>query len=327
MIKRFFQLAPLICVLLLNAQKPADVTVHFYDGSVLYGTAKLKDIVISTNYGKLNIPLKDVAEISFGLEKDESIAADINKYIQILANTSDEKQIQSASESISKHGLKAIYHLEKFLDKGVGAYLSNINTLINDILSNNNISDYRFNDIVVLNNGDQISGNIDMKGNIDFSNAFLSAPISTYKIKKMEISYFENSGGAFNYSVKASKHIMANNDGGWLNTGIKVKKGQVIEMSARGEIVLASLDNKKYNPDGNIAGQEINNANESDNASSAYFNYGTLIFKIGNNGKPLKAGSSVKYVADTDGVLYLTIYETVYSDKNTGAYQVKLTVK
>ncbi|MCX7727891.1 MAG: LecA/PA-IL family lectin [Bacteroidia bacterium] len=318
-------LSLILCVLTSIAfgQKIAEVTIYSYDGSILYGTAKMKDIVLNTQYGKLNIPLKDVSQITFGLEKDESIASDINKNIQILANTNDEKSIRSASENISKYGIKAIYHLEQYLNKNPSTHSDNIQNLMNEILSANNISDYSFADAIIFSNGDKLSGNIDFK-TIDFSNNFLSASIPVGKIKSMDVSYFESTDGSYSFVLKASKHIMANNNGGWLNTNIKVKKGQSIEISARGEIVLASLDNKKYTPDGNIVGQESVTNNETD---PSYFNYGTLIFKIGNNGKNLKAGSNTKYIADADGVIYLTIYETVYSDKNTGSYQVKLSVK
>lgn len=321
--KKLFAFVGLCIAHILPAQKSADVSLYFYDGSVLYGTAKMKDITLTTSYGKLNVPLKDVGQIIFGLEEDESIASDINKNIQILANTTDEKIIQSASESISKYGLKAVYYLENFMDKNPSANAENIQNLLSSILSENNIGEYSFTDAVLLNNGDRMSGNIDFKV-VEFSNPFLSTNIPVSKIKSMDVSYFDNANGAYSFLLKASKYIMANQNGGWLNTGVKVKKGQTIEISARGEIVLASLDNKKYTPDGNVVGAEPV-SNES--VDGTYFNYGTLIFKIGNNGKNLRAGSNTRYIADADGIIYLTIYETVYSDKNTGTYQVKLSVK
>ena len=307
----------------LLAQKIADVTLNFYDGGILYGTAKMQDIKFKTSYGNLNIPLKDVAQIQFGLVKDESIANDINKFIQIVANANDENTIASAKENILKHGLKAIYYLENYLNKNTATYPENLQDIINEILSTNNINDYSFEDALVLNNGDKISGSVDFKS-IEFTNSFLKTNIPTNVIKSMDVSYYDNSSGISQFILKANKHIMANPNGGWLNTGIKVKKGQTIEISARGEIVLASLDNKKYTPDGNVVGQESVLGEIND---PTYFNYGTLIFKIGINGKNLKAGTNARYIADESGVLYLSIYETVYSEKNTGKYQVKVSIK
>lgn len=304
------------------AQKLADVTLYLYDGSVLYGQAKMKkDIGLNTPYGKLTVPLRDITQLTFGLEKDESIVADINKNIQLLANTSDEKSIQAAEENIQKYGLKSVYYLESFLDKNTSTHSENVSHLLNTVLSTYNLSDYSFSDAVMMSNGDKISGTIDFQ-TVEFSNSFLKTTIPVGSIKSMEVAYFESADGNFNFSLKASKYIMANNNGGWFNTGVKVKKGQTIEISASGEIVLASLDNKKYTPDGNVSGAE-----PTDNNDPTYFNYGTLIFKIGVNGKNLKAGSSTKYIAGSDGVIYFTIYETVYSEKNTGAYQVKLSIK
>ncbi|MCX7727890.1 MAG: hypothetical protein N2203_00300 [Bacteroidia bacterium] len=305
--------------------KTIDIKILSFEGSILYGKTKMNPLTIETPYGKLIIPLKDVVQIIFGLEKDEKISSEINKYIKILANSSNKKIIDTSLKNISNYGLKAIYYLENYLIKNSFKNKDNIQSLINEILTVNNlnISDIKYEDTIVLNNGDKITGNIDIK-TIDFSNNFLKAIIPRSNIKTIDISYFDKSEGIYLFHLKANKHILANTEGGWLNTNIKVKKGQIIDMSANGEIVLESLDNKKFTPNGNVVGEKQKNENSAD---PNYFSYGTLIFKIGDNGKYIKAGNKVRYVADTDDIIYLTIYETVYSNKNSGSYQVKILLK
>ena len=121
----------------------------------------------------------------------------------------------------------------------------------------------------------------------------------------------------------ASKHISGNTDGGWLNTGIKIKTGQKININASGEIILASLSGAKYTPDG----AANSTTSEYESESSTYPTYGNLIFKIGDKGESIKAGSKYNNTAKDSGTLFLSIYETVYNSTNTGSYIVKVNLK
>ena len=58
--------------------------------------------------------------------------------------------------------------------------------------------------------------------------------------------------------------------------------------------------------------------------ASTYPSYGNLVYKIGDTGTTTKAGSKFSGVAETSGMLYLSIYETVYNASNSGYYSVKV---
>lgn len=315
----------LICITAtFFAQKNSDVTLYFSDGSILNGNAKMNDINLTASYGKVTVKLKNISSIEFGLGKDESIKGDVTKQIQLLTTLSDEKAINGAKDNISKYGVKAIFYLDEYLNGANATNTDRVQQVLDDILSSNNLTSYHFEDIINLSNGDRISGYLDFNA-VEFKNDFLSAKISTDKIKSMDVFYTESTNGQSFFSVKAAKYISSNNNGGWLSTGIKVNKGQTIELTAKGEIILASLDNKKYLPDGYVSGEQPPATDA--NPDVTYFNYGTLLFKIGSNGKMMRAGSNMKYIANASGIIYLSIYETVYSDKNTGAYNVVISVK
>jgi len=78
----------------------------------------------------------------------------------------------------------------------------------------------------------------------------------------VEVTYIDESAGDKTFKVLASKHISGNTDGGWLNTGIKVKNGQKISITASGEVVLESLSGNKYYSDG-TSGVDSDNGEQS----------------------------------------------------------------
>ena len=114
-----------------------------------------------------------------------------------------------------------------------------------------------------------------------------------------------------------------------------LKAGQRFTINASGEVILASLSpSQKYKPTGAYtdgSGNAINGNDDSyvDNTSSAsYPSYGNVVYKIGESDTEVKrAGGKFTGIAKTSGILYLAIYETVYSASNTGSYTVKVSVK
>ena len=99
-------------------------------------------------------------------------------------------------------------------------------------------------------------------------------------------------------------------------------------MAATGEVTLASLSNAVYKPDGSTKASGATDYTGGDyEGASTYATYGMLVYKIGENSYDnLKAGAKYTGTAKTNGMLYLSIYETVFNANNKGSYNVKVTV-
>jgi len=52
-----------------------------------------------------------------------------------------------------------------------------------------------------------------------------------------------------------------------------------------------------------------------------------VVYKIGEYGEMMQAGSKFEGTANEEGVIYVSIYETVYDKTNTGSYSVKVVKK
>ncbi|MBL7917847.1 MAG: hypothetical protein JNM96_05590 [Bacteroidia bacterium] len=132
------------------------------------------------------------------------------------------------------------------------------------------------------------------------------------------------------FKLMANKHISGNQNGGWFKTGITLKSGQKFSISANGEVTLASLSNSIYKPDGSTkaSGATDYTGGEYDGGTgNTYPTYGMVVYKIGEASyENLKAGAKFTGSAKTSGMLYISIYETVYNANNKGSYNVKISV-
>jgi Zn-dependent metalloprotease len=103
----------------------------------------------------------------------------------------------------------------------------------------------------------------------------------------------------------------------WTNTGITVKKGQDISISATGTII---YDNKgsSCSPDG------ASWSDTKDKEDPIFTKpHGGLIGRLGITGNPFFIGSKYKARVDTDGVLYLGINDKWYKG-NTGQFTITI---
>lgn len=317
------------------AQKKVEVKAALLDGSNITGTSSMANITLNTEYGKLLFPVEKVTTINIGIGKDKAISDKATSLLKVLNNSNSDEMRKGAYDDIIKLGPKAIVAIEEYSSETTennytGEYTND--NLLSELKASNNLTDINdVNDVVMFDNGYTIGGSYDFsKIEIKTDYGLLSVPKE--KIKSMDISYVDNTNGQQNFKLIANKHISGNNNGGWLKTGIVLKAGQKFSISATGEIILASLSaTQKYKPSGAYSENAVSSysGTETDygtTSSTAYPSYGNVVFKIGENDTEVKrAGGKFTGVAKQSGMLYLSIYETVYSASNTGSYSVKVT--
>jgi len=321
-------------VLYINAQNKnqADVRITLRDGSVFNGSTNLPTVDLVTKYGKLTIPFASVSYIEVGITPDK---ADESKIIDLVSKLSNESVDvrKAAYEELIKKNVGAIpiisnyIYSEKYQPSEATEYT--VDGALSELKSKYEIDDnYSEEDIVSIDYQYIMGGTYSFKS-IDLKTEFGTLAIPKDKMKKIEVIFIPgNESSAKNFILQASKHISGNTSGGWLKTGIMVKKGQTVDFIANGEVVLQSLSGGKYNPDG-VAGTTTSYEYDdySVGSTNTYPQYGNLVYKVGENGTALRAGSKCSRVVDGNGNLYISIYETVYNSANTGSYSVKVNVK
>lgn len=300
-------------------QKAVDMKLYLRDGNILSGKTKIASVEVETKYGKIVVPIKDLNLVELGIPVNEKDKSNIIAKLKKLQDA-DEKTAETLYKELITLSIGAIPIIDDFLfSDGYNseAYNSSYNpdNVLSELKSLYNVNgSYSKNDVVYFDNDFKIGGTYNFKS-ISLTTEYGSLKIPREKIEKIESQYIDPNAKDKKFKLSASKNISSNATGGWVKTGISLKTGQHFSISASGEIVLASLSNEKYNPDGKVGATPT---------TSTYPSYGNAVYKIGESGTVMKAGSKYNGVAATAGMLYLSIYETVYNASNTGYYTVKV---
>jgi hypothetical protein len=324
--KMFLLLACFIAITSIYAQKEKiELKLTLRDGNVVSGTSNsVTSVQLNTAYGKLDIPIKNVSSLTFGITADDGDRTKIINLIKQMSDPADDKR-QAAYDELVKMPIGSIPVINDYI---YGKdYQAGENTdftpegALTELKSTYGVEEnFSDKDVATIDYDYTMGGTFNLKA-VDLKTDYGDLNVPKDKIKQMEISVYDELAGDKNFKLPANKNISGNTDGGWLNTGIKIKTGQKLNITASGEVVLQSLSGNKYNPDGAA------NATSGTDYTSTYPTYGNLVYKIGDTGETVKAGSKYSGVAKESGTLFLAIYETVYNATNTGAYNVKVSIK
>lgn len=335
--KIILTLSCLLTALLVFAQtREIEIRVNLRDGSSFSGKTQLGNVSLVTEYGKLDIPMQNVSSLDLGISPDRSNEAKIINLIKQMGN-SDENMRKSAYEELIKMSIGSISVISDFIysDKFIPAEFTDYTAeaALNDLKAANNVGEsFSDKDIVTIDGSYTMGGRYDFK-KIDLKTEYGVLSLPKDKIQHIDVLYIPSGDGSEkSFILMGSKHISSNASGGWLKTGIGMKQGQKLTISATGEISFASLSGNKYKPDGKIVGgttaSNDYDLGEGDySAGSTYPTYGNVVYKLGENGTVMKAGAKFNGAVQGSGMLYISVYETVYNAANTGSYNVKVSVK
>ena len=329
--KIVFLLSILTTALYSIAQNKTEFTLTLKDGNIVTGTTKTTNVTLSTDYGKLEIPIKNVTSIELGIHPDYSQKSKVVNLAKQLSNSNAEMR-ENAYKEIVAMSASVIPLLEDVMystEYTPGDYNDfSLSNAINEMKATYSVpNDYKTKDVVSIDYEYNMGGMYDFKS-IELKTEYGVLTIPRDKIEKIDVMYFDASEGEGMRTFKlfANTHISGNNNGGWLKTGIMVKNGQGVDIISSGEVTLASLSGNKYKPDGSYKSSTAEDYTPN-SSNSTYPVYGNTVFKIGESGAAIGAGASYKGKATSSGMLYLSIYETVYNAANTGFYVVKLKVR
>lgn len=319
------------------AQKQVEVSLKLRDGSNVSGTTTFTDVNLITDYGKLVIPTKNINSIKVGIPNDKSVYDKAKSFLSQLNNSNEELK-KAAYDELIKLGIKAIPAVSDFISdpknniEYSGEYTPD--NALSELKANANVDEYTDGKDIIEIDGMYTIGGYYEFGKLEVKTEYGNLSIPKEKIKNIDVTYINSDGSnEMNFKLIASKNISGNTNGGWLKTGITLKAGQRFSIQASGEIVLASLSNQKYKPDGSYessTGEKYPAVSSSDEYSgtTTYPSYGNVVYKIGESSTAaMKAGAKFNGSASTSGMLYISIYETVYNAANTGSYNVKITLK
>jgi hypothetical protein len=301
-----------------------NLCIKLLNGNVMSGFSALNSIVFSTKYGELNVPIKDIALLEFGIIANEKTKQKIAAYVDLL-QSGNETDCQQTYKSLCNVEINAIPVLESYLDKDNCAYPEyGVEAAYNYVKGIYGIENYIVDDIISLQNEFRFPGVLDIDI-IDIETEFGKLSIPREKIVSVEILLAadgEKSNKTF--KLEANQHISANVNGGWLKTNIKINKGQKFSIESKGEIIMASLSNQSHKPSGAYLPPGGAWTAGNDHDINALPIFGNVVYRIGDTGAMQKAGTKISGIANASGILYISIYETVFNVANSGHYAVRV---
>lgn len=327
---RFFLILALVIPSCIFAQSKTEFTLTLKDGNVVTGSAKVSNLTLVTDYGKLDVPIKNVTSIELGVKPDFSQKENITNLAKQLLNSNEEMR-SKAYTSLTSLSVGSIPVLEDIVYAGTYEPSTFTDFTLSNALSELKAvygisANYKTKDVVVIDSEYNMGGTYEFSS-IELKTAYGTLTVPRDKIQKIDVMYFDQaSGDSKSFKLMAATHISSNTNGGWLKTGIMVKPGQTLVISSTGEVTLASLSGNKYKPDGSTKNANAD-AYVDSYSTSNYPTYGNVVFKIGENGVATKAGASCNAKVTQSGMLYLSIHETVYNATNTGFYTVNINIK
>lgn len=313
-----------------------EVRLTLRDGNTISGSAKMSNVTLITDYGKLDIPLRSISSIDIGIASDKATQEKVSNLVKQMSNSSEEIRKNTYNQLVALD-IRAIPALSDILYSASyepGTYTDYTpEAALSELKSKYNVSeDFSSKDVVSIDNQYTIGGTYDFK-KIDLKTEYGTLSVPKERIQHMDVMYSSPGEGEVVLKLHASKHISSNPNGGWLKTGLMVKPGQKLSITASGEVSFASLSGSKYKPDGSVSGtpsyegegEGYGDYNYS--AASTYPTYGNVVYRIGETGVVMKAGARFNGVVNGSGMLYISIYETVFNPNNMGSYTVKLLLK
>jgi hypothetical protein len=309
-----------LCAIAQN-ERPV-FTLKLRNGDIITGIVDISSINFKTSYGDLAFPIKDVSNIIIGVSTFGVDRADVMQTLDMIQNSSL-TDASVAFDKLIKMEIGVIPYIQEYMEspayhKKEGSDIS-VELAYDVMLSRHNLTKaFKTKDVLQTNGATSIEGHYEFES-LSLETDYGRISVNRSKINSISVIFKEvDNPGTGNFKLNANQNIAGNPNGGWLNTGIMVRKDQSVKIIASGQVNIASLSNNTYTPDGGVNG--------TSGPKSSDPTYGNLVFKVGENGPMQKAGDNYLGKSSATGIIYLSIFESVYNAANTGTYTVKVAV-
>ncbi len=317
---RVARCATLLAALLLTSQVQGQeqpkssrsnlAEVRFADGSLVRMTVLQDALDVDTKCGKLSIPFSDIRRVDFGLHVPQEVGTQITQSIKQLGSGLH-KDREGASRDLVHAGHFAFPSLQK------ASRSSDQEVAVRAVSLIRQISERVPSDVLKLKEEDVVqTSEFTVVGRI--ASPAIKAHSAHFgeqslKLSELRTLFLRNQNGNGEFVLDAVKHGSALDQ--WFDTGIAVDATLRLHVVADGAVDLWPQGAGQYvaTPKGyNTAGK------------GGAFMAGTLVGRIGENGKAFLVGERYDASATEEGRLFLLITPSPWNNASAGAYRVRV---
>ena len=301
------------------ATKPdSDLKIALMDGSLLNGKLSISELAIDTRYGTLKIPVDQIRSFAPGLQSHSQFQQTLNSLVNDLgADTFAVRE--RAQQAIVKLGPEIRGELDrqaKGLDSERATRLQKIIDDIDAARSDDDADKSRdwMRDDVIVTPAFSIVGHITTAG-FSISGSYGTLQVKMEDVREGRRESAEPEDIRKTLSVPGTSIAQR----AFINTGIKLVKGDKVTITASGTIVMTPFgNNRQATPDG---ASNITNPVQG-------VNIGTLVGRVGEGATFIKVGSKFTWTADKAGIFFLGIAcpDEYASYTFPGEYEAKIRV-
>jgi hypothetical protein len=296
-----------------KSAEASEAEVRLMDGSIVRMQILQDKIDVQTAYGKLTVPVKQIARIDFGVHLPSTLEPKIVQAIEQLDNE-NYKVRETAVKKLIEWGPHA-YPLVYRATKADAPEVAKRASLTLEKIRAKHPSDklrLRDEDIIVTTKFTMV-GRIMTPAFKVKSDTFGELNLELAKLRA--IRWF-NTPLETEVNVDAEKHGSASNQ--WMDTGVEIQTG--------GRLVIVASGNVNLWPQGgNNSGYLSTPKGYSGANGPGPHRPGTLIAKIGEEGPAFAVGERYEGAPARDGKLYIHIVPSPWNCPSSGSYQVKIT--
>ncbi len=293
-----------------DAHRPSHAEVRLSDGSLVRMNVLQENLELMTKYGKLSIPFSDIRRIEFGHHLPDGVEPQISEAIKLMGSTVYKHREDAARELIQLGVLAypAVQKAARSADLEVAQRASAIIKRIGEKVPPDKLQ-IKLEDSVQT--GDfSISGRI-----VSPSIKVRSAHFGEFDLKLAELRsiHLRGNSGDVELTIDAAHHGSVPDQ--WLDSGVLVDNNLKMIIHSEGQVDLWPQGPGQYmtTPKGyNTAGK------------GGVFMAGSLLGRVGNNGKVFVVGERYEGVPDQEGKIYFHIVPSPWNNASTGSYKLRI---
>jgi hypothetical protein len=286
-----------------TAAKETPLEVRLQSGTTLVGRMEPVEWQVRTDFGVLTVPVRSVRYVRFGRHANAERLAVVRDLVTELGAVSPERR-HHARAALRAEGAFAARDLLKAAE---GHDDPEIRRISQEILDELDLDEEE-----ILPDLDEIqTDRFNLAGTIELPAFKVTVPeLGTLAVRRRDIVSIR----AFEFVRTKKYSLTATNiwPKGWLDTKLKVRKGQKLQISAQGVLQFPNWG-QAFTPDGNPRMGNLSG-----------YSWGTLVGRIGEKGTLFRVGSKYDGKAAASGSLYLLVMLQVRGQPSTGEYTVRI---
>lgn len=286
----------------VKVQQPGEreVRLTLWDGTVVTGDIGIEFFKVQTQFGQLEVPVKNVISLRPGLDSFPQMTQDIASLVEKLGDRDFQTREQAHRELVAM-GRAIRSEIGNFDDGGSAERKKHLDKIREQIeeMADDEAEWEEESDDAELIRGDTIRtrdftivGKI-LQPEFSLNSKYGELTIALSDIKKGDRTWLQSSESiSKNVVVKGNSFFQSTP----VSSKIRVNKGDRVKIKATGTVQWASWGNISSGP-GGITNQ----------GNWQGHNCGTLLARIGKGNEYVKIGEKGEFVAKSNGVLYLGI--------------------